>query len=160
MTYELSPFPAALFEAKDIFRKADKPHLAHAVTEFLSNKSNKAVIDSNPNTEQYVLDGGSLLHRLPWKRDDSYGTIARLYAEFTVRHYDQATIVFDGYSEGPSIKDNTHQQHGQNAHLIVSFNAKIEFVGRKDDFLSRSCNKQGLIDLVTEELRKCYFRSF
>ena len=73
-------------------------------------------------------------------------------ADFTIRHYGKATIVFDGYSEGPSIKDNTHQRRGQNTHPIVSFNAKTEFVGKKD-FLSRPCNKQGLIDLVTEELQ-------
>ena len=74
-------------------------------------------------------------------------------ADFTIRHYGKATIVFDGYSEGPSIKDNTHQRRGQNTHPIVSFNAKTEFVGKKEDFLSRPCNKQGLIDLVTEELQ-------
>ena len=69
------------------------------------------------------------------------------YADFTIRHYGKATIVFYGYSEGPSIKDNTHQRRGQNTHPIVNFNAKTEFVGRKDEFLSRPCNKQGLIDL-------------
>ena len=36
MSYELSPYPAALFEARGIFRKADKPQLAQAVTELVS----------------------------------------------------------------------------------------------------------------------------
>ena len=31
MRYELSPFPPALFEARNVFRKADKPQLAHAI---------------------------------------------------------------------------------------------------------------------------------
>uniref|UniRef100_A0A8C4Q7P4 HTH OST-type domain-containing protein n=1 Tax=Eptatretus burgeri TaxID=7764 RepID=A0A8C4Q7P4_EPTBU len=154
MSYELSTFPPALFEAKEIFRKADKSQLAHAVAEFSSKQSNKTVMDSIPLTEHYVLDGGSLVHRLPWKMGDSYGAIARSYGNFTKRHYGKATVVFDGYSEGPSIKDNTHQRRGQNTYPIVCFDAKTEFVGRKDDFLSRSCNKQGLIDLVTEELQK------
>ena len=77
MSYELSPFPPALFEAKEIFRIADKPQLAHAVAEFSSKKSNKTVMDSIPSTEHYVLDGGSLVHRLPWKRGVSYGAIAQ-----------------------------------------------------------------------------------
>ena len=36
-----------------------------------------------------------------------YGAIACSYADFTVRYYGPATVVFDGYSEGASIKDNT-----------------------------------------------------
>ena len=60
MGYELSPFPTALFEAKNTFRKADKPSLAHAI----HDHSNQ-VSDEVPITENYVIDGGSLLHRLP-----------------------------------------------------------------------------------------------
>ena len=60
-----------------------------------------------PETECYVLDGGSLLYRLPWKKGDTYNAIAESYADFTVRHYGQATVVFDGYQDGPSIKDIT-----------------------------------------------------
>ena len=37
---------------------------------------------------------------------------------------------------------------------IVNFNAETEFVGRKDDFLSRSSNKKGKINLMTMELEK------
>ncbi|XP_016426339.1 eIF-2-alpha kinase activator GCN1-like [Sinocyclocheilus rhinocerous] len=82
MRYELCSFPAALFEGKEIFRKANKPQLAQAVTEFSSKKSNKSVLDSIPPTEHYVLDGGSLVHRLAWKTGDSYGAIAQSYADF------------------------------------------------------------------------------
>ncbi len=154
MSYELCSVPAALFKGKEIFRKANKPQLAQAVTEFSIKKSNKTVLDSIPPTEHYVLDGGSLVHRLAWKKGDSYGAIAQSYADFTIRHYGKATVVFDGYSEGPSIKDNTHQRLDENTHPIVNFNEETEFVGRKGDFLSRSCNKQGLINLMTEDLEK------
>jgi len=51
-----------------------------------------------------------------------------------------------------NIKDNMHQRYAENTHPIVNFNAETKFVGRKDDFLSRFCNKQGLINLVTVEL--------
>lgn len=143
MSYELCSFPAALFEGKEIFRKANNLQLAQAVTQFSSKKSNKTVLDSVPTTEHYVLDGGSLVHRL-----------AQSYADCTTRNYGKATVVFGGYSKDPSIKNNTHQRHGANTHPIVNFNAETEFVGRKDDFLSRSCNKQRLIDLMTVELEK------
>jgi len=55
------------------------------------------------------------------------------------------TVVFDGYDEGPSIKDNTHERRGQNIHPIVSFTAEIEFSGKQEEFLSRDVNKQRLI---------------
>ena len=84
MSYELSPFPPALFEARNVLRKADKPQLAHAIMDHSSKVSCEAITDKLPKTEHYVLDGGSLLHRLPWKTGDSYGAIAQSYALFTI----------------------------------------------------------------------------
>lgn len=46
------------------------------------------------------------------------GTIARSYADITINHYGKATVVFEGYSEGHSIKDNTHQRRGQHTHPV------------------------------------------
>ena len=46
-----------------------------------------------------------------------------------------------------------NQRRSENTHPIVNFNAETECVGRKDDFLSRSCHKQGLLNLMTEELQ-------
>ena len=115
-------------------------------------------MNSLPETDCYVLDGGSLLHRLPWKTGDSYGAIAESYADFTVRHYGQATVVFDGYGEGPSIKDNTHQRRGKNMHPVVSFTAETQFSCRKEDFLSRDENKAHMIALISTALteRGCH----
>ena len=61
----MSSFPAALFEGKEIFRKANKPQLVQAVEEFSSKKSNKTVLDSIPPTEPYVLHGGQNMYQTP-----------------------------------------------------------------------------------------------
>ncbi|XP_064094950.1 uncharacterized protein LOC135207244 [Macrobrachium nipponense] len=101
--YELSPFPPALFEIRNVFHKPDKPQLAHAISDHLK----EAGVDppqSTPQTEHYVLDGGSLLHQVPWKKGDSYSAMAESYADFTIRKYGVATVVFDGYNGGLSIK--------------------------------------------------------
>ena len=96
-----------------------------------------------------------MLHRIPWKKGESYGDIAQSYADFTIRHYGSATtVVFDGYDEGPSIKDNTHERRGQNIHPIVGFTAETEFTGKKEEFLSRDVNKQRLIQMISDELRE------
>lgn len=62
-----------------------KPQLAHAIIDHSAKVSSDAISESIPKTEHYVLDGGSLLHRLPWNRGDSYGKIAQSYADFTIR---------------------------------------------------------------------------
>ena len=154
LTYELSPYPPALFETGNILRKADKPQLAQAIRDHAADLSSEAVMNCIPKTDCYVLDGGSLLHRLPWKKGDSYKAIAESYAEFTVRHYGQATVVFDGYGEGPSIKDNTHQRRGKNLHPIVSFTAETEFSCKKEDFFTRDKNKADMIALTSTALTK------
>ncbi|KAJ8027661.1 hypothetical protein HOLleu_32864 [Holothuria leucospilota] len=72
MKYELSPFPPSLFEDNDIFRKADKPKLAQALIAHCNNTpSCETTTDAIPQTERYVPDGGSLLHKLKWKSGDT-----------------------------------------------------------------------------------------
>ena len=49
----------------------NKPQLAQAIQDHVANLSSKDVMNSIPKTDCYVLDGGSLIHRLPWKKGDS-----------------------------------------------------------------------------------------
>ena len=106
MKYELSPYPPSLFEGKNLLRKPAKAQLLHAVRNHV-NSSNDAT-QVIPKTDHYVLDGGSLIHRLKWTDGSTYNSIADAYASFTVDVYGNATVVFDGYDGGPSTKDNAH----------------------------------------------------
>ena len=119
LDYELSPFPPALFEAKNIFREAEKPQLAKAIEECASKLSDQAVLDKTPKTEHYVLDGGSLLHCVKWTKGKTYGSIADDYVTFTIRNYGQATVVCDGYLDEPSIKDNIHTRRQQQKEYLI-----------------------------------------
>lgn len=154
LSYELSPFPPALFDANNIFRKADKPQLAKAIDEYSSSSSDEAVSDKIPKTEHYVLDGGSLMHRVKWTKGSTYGAIANDYVDLTLHNYGKATVVFDGYLDEPSIKDNAHLRRQQTKHPIVNFTAETVFMGKKEEFLSRGCNKQGLINIISQRLRE------
>ena len=102
----------------------------------VADLSSEAVINSIPKTDCYVLllDGGSLLHRSPWKKGDSYNAIAESYADFTVKHYGQATVVSDGYGEGPSIKDNTNQRRGKTCTLLLVSLQKQSFQAKRRTF--------------------------
>ena len=74
MKYELSPYPPSLFEGKNLLRKPDKAPLLHEVRNHVnSSNDSKQVI---PKTDHYVLDGGSLIHRLKWTDGSTYNSIA------------------------------------------------------------------------------------
>ena len=153
MKYELSPYPPSLFEGKNLLRKPDKEPLLHAVRNHV-NSSNDA-IQVIPKTDHYVLDGGSLIHRLKWTDGSTYNSIADAYASFTVDVYGNATLVFDGYDGGPSTKDNAHQRRTRTKVTNkVDISDATKFVGKKDDFLSNDMNKHALIKLISGRLRE------
>jgi len=135
MSYELCLYPMSLFKGKDILRQPDKPQLAEALRNYVKTKSNNAVTQTVPVKEHYVLDGGSLLsflHRLKWKEGTTYSSIADDYASFAVKHYGRATVVFDGYEVGPSIKDCTHQRRSRKLNANkVNITEVTKFVGKK-----------------------------
>ena len=49
------------------------------------------------------MDGGALLQRLPWSRGQTFDSICHMYVTYVTRRYGKATIVFDGYEDGPVI---------------------------------------------------------
>ena len=104
LTYELCKYPPALFEANDRLLKAVKSQLAAVIW-------SEVPLEPPPSQNfQYVLDGGTLLHRIPWQLGDTYGKILQDYANYVTKHYGQEVVVFDGYEAGPSTKDSTHQR--------------------------------------------------
>ena len=80
--------------------------------------------------------------------------MADSYVDYTRRNYGTATVVFDGYQDGPSTKDSTHQRRQQTNHPLVSVTPGAVFNYKKDDFLSKGSNKQALIDIISTRLRE------
>ena len=65
--YELCTVPSALFEPSGLMRRADKPTFAKSLLNILDDTN----LELSQNVE-YVLDGGALLQRLPWKSGMTY----------------------------------------------------------------------------------------
>ncbi len=107
-----------------------------------------------PEKPQYnVLDGGSLLHRVVWKKGETFGEIAEKYVDYVTRNFNNPIVVFDGYS-GPSIKDATHHRRAKGANsLKVIFTANTPLKSKKELFLANSENKQNFLMLLDEKLR-------
>ena len=102
--YELCSHPPALFDKSSLQRVANKPALADEIWDLV--KHEKTVL---PTNVYHVIDGGALLQRVPWRRGYTVAAICKLYADYVKQRYQHCTIVFDGYEEGPTTKDPTHQ---------------------------------------------------
>ncbi|KAG1660828.1 Astacin-like metalloprotease toxin 1 [Nymphon striatum] len=101
-TNTLSYVPA-LFESKCVMRPANKATLADALW------TPEIAASPGPTGDvQYVLDGGALLHRIPWTKGTTWETIFAQYTNYVARKYGKAIVVFDGYTDDPSTKDCTH----------------------------------------------------
>ena len=59
--HQMSTKPMPLFDRHDLMNEADKPKLKHALSELLPE-----TVHEIPSNSKYVLDGGSLLHKVPW----------------------------------------------------------------------------------------------
>ena len=66
--YELCPYPPSLFESSAFLRKAENRSLQKLL---LHVKKQCELPASEENVDCYVLDGGSLLHRLAWNKNST-----------------------------------------------------------------------------------------
>ena len=83
------------------------------------------------------------------------GEIAKSYADFAIRHYGPATIVvFDGYEEGPSIKDNTHQRKDAICTQLSASLLRQSFQARRKSSGQNDTNNQRLIRMISDQLRE------
>ena len=136
--------------------EADKSALATT----LRHVTGKVSPDSDSTTAQtditnhYVLDGGSLLRRIKWVKGETYCNIAEHYANFELKTYGVATVVFDGYKDAPSVKDNTHFRRGKTGHATVHVRADAVFASKHDNFLQNASNKDQIIKLIMQKLRE------
>lgn len=70
-----------------------------------------------------------------------------------------ASVVFHGYPEIPTIKDNTHKRRvGKGISPRLEFEPDMLFQAKKDVFLSNIANKQSIINVISTEHKKagCY----
>jgi hypothetical protein len=104
-----------------------------------------------------VLDGCALFHNILWNCGSEYFDICKKYSRYVKCQYGNATVVFDGYCSGPSIKDVAHKRrNGMLAGTAVEVPGSVVFQGKKEDFLSnaKKKDKQQFIYLLGQQLRQ------
>ena len=80
--YELPAYPTSIFENTAMLREADKPPLAKIISSFVVENIQSFV---HSTTHHFVLDGGSLMYRVPWRNNSTYLEIADAYANFVTK---------------------------------------------------------------------------
>ena len=151
--YELCSQPSFLFDQHGLLREANKAQLADDI--WTVAKGNEMQPPEIAGEMNHVIDGGSLLQRIPWKRDETFNSIAKGYVEYIQQKFTNPIVVFDGYNAGPGTKDTAHLRRTKG--LI---GPKVNFVGsmplktKKEHFLSNCENKQRFIDILSSKLQE------
>ena len=142
-------------ETPELLHEAQKSTLADTL--WTTANPNAASI---PDNVRYVLDGGALLHRIPWSRGASYESILETYSKYVATNYGKAVIVFDGYKEF-TTKDMTHKRRLKGKKGVsITFSLDMNLTVTKEAFLSDPKNKQRFIDFLGAKLTNQGFQVF
>jgi len=124
-------YPPALFDSSLPPRQANKPALADAIWTIAKNSQT----GGPTGNVHFVLDGGALLQCVPWPRGITYDAICSFYVQYVANKYGKATVVFDGYQNGPSTKYGTHQRQAGAYGPTVNFDCTMIAKLKKKSFL-------------------------
>ena len=146
--FELSSVPSSLFDNNGFPREPQKSTLADAI--WKQCRFEESTPTNVTPTNAVVVDGGSLLHKLPWKIGDSFHEICSSYSCYLKQRYQNSTtIVFDGYSAGPDTKDVAHLRRSKGkVGTHVKFSEDTPLRMKKEVFLNNQENKQAFIDML------------
>ena len=76
-----------------------------------------------------------------------------MYFHYIFAKYGLPTVVFDGCSCGPTIKDVTHARRGNEGGGEVLYTADMKLLMRKEQFLSCKANKARFLADITAHFR-------
>ena len=91
---------------KDCY-EPQKPTLADALWSTVQNQD-----VSIPTQAKYILDGGALLHNIPWETGSTFSSLLQAYSGYVLRKHEKAMVVFDEHQIS-SIEDMTHRRRAK-----------------------------------------------
>lgn len=145
-SYELTPLPTALF-LDGCLRKSSKSLLAHELHNSVATNIPPTKVDA------YVVDGGYLLHKVKWKVGSSYGQVIYQYVSYLRSRFSgNVTIVFDGYGNGPTVKDHEHTRRARKSSPAVVFDDLTVVYKDQEAFLANEENKTRFLHILSQQL--------
>ena len=98
---------------------------------------------------------GSLLQRIPWPRNATFNSVCKMYVDYVCKHFKHSTIVFDGYTAGPSTKDITYLRWSQGiVGALVHFDGSMSIKSNKEHSMANSINKQRFVFMLSKKLEE------
>src|SRR6218665_19439 len=145
--FELTPVPTALFTTDGCLRKCNKFVLAREL-----KKNIQESCATEPRT--YVVDGGFLLHRVNWQQMVTYADTFQRYVQYVISHFGMnVTIVFDGYCNGPNMKDHEHDRWSLRAAPDIVFDENNPVYNNRTAFLTNESKKKAFLSNLICKLR-------
>lgn len=152
LTYELAPFPLSLFDEVGM-RKCIKSSLYKMFTPCSDN-----IYFGN---SIYIIDGGYLLHKVVWHRNESFASICTNYIQYVRLHYENAVIVFDGYPEDAANRSTKCterlQRSRKNFSADVLFDDTMVPTVSQEKFLANERNKNRFISMLKVKFEAANF---
>ncbi|CAG9764574.1 unnamed protein product [Ceutorhynchus assimilis] len=146
-TYELAPYPPSLFDEQGMMRKSRKS--------VFYDLFNPVETPSNLGSALYVIDGGFLLHRVPWELRERFSSILNKYVEYVKKYFgSRSIIVFDGYPDDPGEKSTKSAERLRRNKFMaanVKFDESMLLTISKDKFLSNEGNKKRMISMLIKK---------
>ncbi|GBN24643.1 hypothetical protein AVEN_141943-1 [Araneus ventricosus] len=96
----------------------------------------------NTGNLHFVLDGGSLIHRVVWPKQETFGDVYTTYMSYIKRHYgDEVTVVSDGYT-GSSVNTKAIERQRRRMKRTsreIIFNESAVLLGPSETISKQSC---------------------
>ena len=121
-------------------------------------KSIKQGVPTNSSTSNqlyHVLDGGSLLHKVKWLPNSTYQSILNQYSNYVKTKCRKCCIVFDGYENGPYVKDHEHKRRAGKVSAFIKL-SDLQMIPEcnQEIFLKNDRNKTQFISALSDQLQR------
>ncbi|CAG2195214.1 unnamed protein product [Mytilus edulis] len=148
-SYELSSQPSSMFDSSGFMRAASKSTLADTIWNL-----GDCTTEYTDTVYSYVVDGGSLMHKIPWKSGLTFGEICKRYVDSVkCNGTNSVVVVLDGYVSGPDTKDAMHLKRTKGiSGTKVTFTETTPFRSKKETFLANNENKQNFIEMLSKKM--------
>ena len=125
LKHELAHHPMSLFDDEGFMRDGKKSDLGKYIVE--TYKCHDVIPNISNESWKKVVDGGMLLHRLPWQIGSTFSSILYSY----VKHVENTIgenlyIFFDGYLDS-NTKDQCHRKRNPIQSNLIEFLSKMIF---------------------------------
>ena len=90
---------------------------------------------------------------MTWQPNSTFDFICESYVKYVTTRFGKASVVFDGYDNGPSTKGMAHLKRSRGKQCpVVEFTGTTKLTRKKEEFLQNCTNKQRIILAIGEKL--------